>query len=149
MKPKRCLYCGDFFRPDPRTSFQKACPKPSCRQERKRQSQRQWSRENPDYFQGRYANTKLWLAGHSGYLRDYRAEHPEYVAADNRKRGERKRRRRLRADIQDAIPRREIARLSALRGADIQDTIRLRLDGLITVLGRPLRADIQDSVAPP
>lgn len=149
MKPKRCHYCGDFFQPDPRASFQKACPKPSCRQARKQQSQRQWVRENPDYFQGRYANTKLWLAGRPGYLRDYRAEHPEYVASDNRKRGERKRRRRLQADIQDAIPRREIALLSTLRGADIQDTIRLRLDGLITVLGRPLRADIQDSMALP
>lgn len=149
MKSKHCLYCGDIFQPDPRTAnFQNACPKPSCRKARKHQSQRQWVGDNPGYFEGRYANTKLWLARRPGYLKDYRAEHPEYVAADNCGRRERKRRARRRADIQDAFPHREIARLGTLRGADIQDTCRLRLDGLIAVLARPGGADIQDSIAP-
>ena len=144
---KRCLFCGHWFRPDPRTGQeQKACFRKRCRAKRKREAQQHWLWDNPDYFKDQYPRTKLWLAEHPGYLGRYRETNPEYVAADNRKRRQRKKRRQRRADIQDALPRREIARLRVLQGADIQDTTRLRLDGLITVLSHCQRADMQDDM---
>lgn len=151
MKPasKRCVYCARWFVPDPRTPHQKTCKRKRCRLKRKRDAQRRWLDDTPDYFEGRYDNTKSWLEKHPGYQKKYRAEHPEYVAADNRARRERKKRQRRRADIQDALPRREIARLQVLEGADIQDTIRRRLDGLLTVLASPPLADIQDAIGGP
>lgn len=151
MKPasKRCVYCRRWFVPDPRTPHQKTCERKRCRLKRKRDAQERWVASNPGYFEGRYSNTKRWLAKRPGYLRGHRATHPEYVAADNRARRERKKRERRRADIQDALPRREIARLRGLEGADIQDTIRRRLDGLLTVLAGPPPADIQVAIGPP
>lgn len=151
MKPtsKRCVYCHRWFPPDPRTRHQKTCKRKRCRLKRKQDARESWLARNPDCFEGRYPNTKRWLAEHPGYLKKYRAAHPKYVAADNRARGERKKRQRRRADIQDALPRREIARLRDLEGADIQDTIRRRLDGLLTVLSGPLQADIQVAIGSP
>lgn len=151
MKPasKRCMYCHRWFVPDPRTPHQKTCKRKRCRLKRKRNAQGRWLAKNPGCFEERYSNTKNWLAKRPGYLKRYRATHPEYVAADNRARRERKKRQRRRADIQDALPRREIARLRGLEGADIQDTIRRRLDGLLTVLAGPPVADIQVAIGSP
>lgn len=151
MKPasKRCVYCRRWFVPDPRTPHQKTCKRKCCRDKRKREAQERWLADNSGCFEGRYPNTKRWLAKHPGYLKKYRAKHPEYVAADNRARREREKRQRRRADIQDALPRREIARLRVLEGADIQDTIRRRLDGLLTVLAGAPSADIQVAIASP
>lgn len=146
---KRCLFCGRRFRPDARTrEEQKSCFRKRCRLKRKRQAQQQWLRYNPDHFKDQYFRTKLWLAEHTGYLARYRAANPRYVDADNRTRRQRKKRQRRRADIQDALPRREIARLRIIQGADMQDTIRLRLDGLIAVLCHYPRADMQDAMVP-
>jgi hypothetical protein len=146
---KRCVFCGRWFPPDPRTrEEQKSCFRKRCRLKRKRQAHQQWLRDNPDHFKDQYLRTKLWLAEHPGYLAGYRAANPWYVAADNRKRRQRKKRERRRADIQDALPRREIARLRVIQGADIQDTTRLRLDGLIGVLIHSPRADMQDAMVP-
>jgi hypothetical protein len=47
--------------------------------------------------------------------------------------------------MQDTMRRGEIRRLQGLQGADIQDTIRLRLEGLLAVLARPGVSDMQDA----
>jgi len=58
---KRCLFCGQFFIPDPRVGKrQKACHQESCKKKRKRAAQRRWSDNNPGYFQGRYPYVKQW-----------------------------------------------------------------------------------------
>jgi len=147
MKSRRCRYCRHEFIPDPRTPHQQVCRRKTCRRKRKTDSQARWLANSPDYFKGpdQYLRTKAWLAKHPGYLRRYRAKHPAYVAADNRKRRERKLRQK--ADMKDAILRREIGRIRGLSGADIQDTIRLRLDGILDVLPVLARADMQDSMA--
>lgn len=83
--PSRCSWCGRFFRPDARVrDKQTTCSRPECRNARKRESQRRWRESNPDYFKGRYENTKQW-----------RKEHPGYQAALRAKK---------RAEIQDEIP---------------------------------------------
>jgi hypothetical protein len=145
-----CLYCGNHYRPDPRTAaIQKACGRESCRKARRRQAQTRYVAANPDVFEGRYPKTRVWLAERPGYLRRYRKKHPDYVNADHRARVERRRGdRRRKSDIQDAIRRRRIEDIRRLRGSDIQDTIRRQLDGVLGLLTPAGGADIQDAIAP-
>lgn len=145
---KLCQYCGCEFHPDPRTAaIQKSCSRATCRKARRSQAQADYVAANPDVFQDRYPKTRAWLAAHPGYLRRYRAGHPDYVAADYQARVERRRRaRRQKSDIQDAMRRREIEKIRTLRGSDMQDTIRRQLDRVLTFLGRPALSDIQDAI---
>ena len=151
---KRCTYCHSLYRPDPRAAaFQKSCSNPICRQKRKKEAQTKFIKDNPGYFRGRYPQLKGWRIAHSGYLGAYRASHPEHMV--KKRLQDRLRRRRLaagRADIQVTRLRRKVRDLKTLQGADIQDTMRRRLDGLLTLLGGESRADIQvqnDLSAPP
>src|ERR1035438_6872542 len=136
---KRCLYCGKLFTPDPRTflkdgSIQKSCSRMRCRKKRQAAALAHWRAANPNACEGLYPKTKLWLKNRPGYLRRYRTRNPDYVAADNA--GHRRRRAiqaRERADIRNAIHRRKIEAIRALRGADIQNTIRLQIDGILTL----------------
>ena len=142
---KKCVYCGRSYKPDPRTRlFQKACGRPGCRRKRKSQAQARWLAANPGYYRGQYPRLKVWLKEHPGYLKSYRARHLEYVARDNERR--RTRRERGRADIQDAMYRREVARLKGVTGADIQDTMRLQVAGILELLAQSGRADMQDDM---
>lgn len=73
QKTKICEVCHECFIPDPRVGErQRVCFSLPCQQERKRRAQRRWLARNPDYFKGRYANTKAWLQAHPDYLRNYR-----------------------------------------------------------------------------
>jgi hypothetical protein len=159
---KRCAYCGRWFQPDPRIGDdQKACPRKTCRRQRKRQAQARWRADHPDYFRGstHYHIHKEWLAkpGNADYLRRYRTSHPAYVAADNRRRTARRRLQKARekllrvSDMKDAIHRWEINRIRSLSASDMKDTIRLRLDGLFDHLSScpwSPRADMKDEIAP-
>lgn len=149
LSTKRCLYCGCDYVPDPRTAaIQKSCPRPACRKIRHDRAQALWLRGNPDAFEGRYPKTKCWLKKHPGYLRRYRARHPDYVAADHRQRVKRMRLQKRRvSDIQDAIRRRQIEAIRGLRGSDMQDTMRRQIDGVLGYLAHPAGADIQDAMA--
>ena len=150
---KRCMYCGKRFVPDPRVGVrQKACFDPQCQQQRHDESHGQWRQENPDYFQGseHYTQQKQWLAKpkNRGYLKRYRKSHPDYVAADNKAR--KKRRKRQMSDMKDEILRREINQIRALHGADMKDTIQLKIDGILTFLEKPSPqslSDMKDSMA--
>lgn len=141
---KQCA-CGVWFTPYPRAwKTQKTCSK-ACRSRRLQELCCRWRKKNPGHFKGRFLNTKRWLEKHPNYLRRYRAKHPEYVAADNAKRRERRLRQKYRrADIQNGLLSREIASIRTLRGADIQNTLRLHVDGLFDVLAGIPRADIQN-----
>jgi len=58
---KKCLFCGQFFVPDPRVGErQKACHREQCKRKRKTVAQRRWCENNPGYFQGRYPYVKQW-----------------------------------------------------------------------------------------
>jgi len=58
---KRCLFCGQFFIPDPRVGDrQKACHREPCKRKRKTVAQRRWCENNPGYFEGRYPYVKQW-----------------------------------------------------------------------------------------
>lgn len=119
-KHKQCHYCGKWYIPNPRTAkFQTACQKSSCRKKRKKQAQAAWLKKNPKYFCNHYYKTKLWLAKHPCYQRNYRREHPEYAAKDNKLR--------------------KIRRLfKHYKIADIQDTIMRQIDGILNIM--PIRS---------
>jgi hypothetical protein len=135
MPQKRCPYCGDEFEPKPNVAaIQTCCGKKRCKAKRKADAQAHWVSKNPDYFKGEYRRTRLWLTENQGYQRRYRAQNPDHVRRDNEDRRRRRIRARRRADIQDAWPRREIRKIQGVQGADIQDTYRLRLDGLLCAL---------------
>lgn len=92
---KRCVYCHRDYRPDPRTAtFQKSCSAPACHRKRKQGAQSRYLQKNPDYFRGRYGQVKVWLAAPPGYLKAYRASHPEQLA--KKRLQNRRRRRRMR-----------------------------------------------------
>lgn len=75
---KRCIYCGRFFKPDYRVKErQKSCKSPKCSDKRKKESQRRWVEANPEYFKGRYENTKAWRRLHPDYQRKWRAKQRE------------------------------------------------------------------------
>jgi hypothetical protein len=122
-RQKHCEFCGRFFTPDARLGErQRCCSRPECKRLRKRTSQASWTKKNKGYFQGRYGNTLLWLEAHPGYLRQ--------------------RRRRMRRDIQDAIPdltaRKSVRLLLPLKWFkdDIQDTmVKITLIDSETYLG--------------
>jgi hypothetical protein len=116
--------------------------------------------KNPSYGQGpaHVHSQRRWLAKpeNKGYLRRYRAAHPAFVAADNRRRSERRRLQKAReqqarvSDMKDAIHRREIARIRGLSASDKMDATRVRLDGLLAHLFTcpwSSRADMKDAMA--
>jgi hypothetical protein len=158
--PKQCRFCGCWFRPDPRVgNKQIACFRRECQQERHRQSDARWRANNPDHFQGRlhYLNHKNWLAkpGNAEYLKNYRETHPAYVAADNRRRVERRRLQKARertlgvSDMKDAIHRREATRAWGVFMSDMKDAMRLRLDGMfehMSMCPYPPLSDMKDSM---
>ena len=133
---KHCPYCGMDYRPYVRAvETQKSCGKAACRKQSKREAHKAWLKDNPDCYRGRYVNVKIWLAEHPGYLQQYRVAHPGYVSQDNAGRRLRKQKmKRFRADIQDGLLRRGIARIQTLKGADIQETLNLKVDGIIAML---------------
>ncbi len=167
IKQKRCRYCRDLFRPDPRVKNQQiACRKASCRRARKREAQKKWIEKNPDYLTGRYPNTQEWLKRHPGYLKAYREAHPEYVRRNRIKQKQRRQKQqeinqvrgvvssrpgtdKAGVDIQDAIISQPIVTPEdryRLVGVDIQDKISAQL--IVPVYVRHIlpSVDIQDDI---
>jgi hypothetical protein len=71
---RKCLNCGDFFTPDPRSKGRQAfCAQVACRKASKRVSQQKWlgKPDNHDYFRGpeNVQRVRDWRASHPGYAR--------------------------------------------------------------------------------
>lgn len=126
MTGKKCPYCQTFFIPTPRGGGkrQKVCGKPSCKKALKAENNARWRRGNPDCWRNDYPRVEQWLDQHPGYLKQYRANHPEYVQRNREAQRKRDRRKRVHLDIQaqirDQLP--DITKeLSHLPFLDIQD----------------------------
>jgi hypothetical protein len=51
---RRCTVCGELFRADWRVGArQRTCSRVECQQERRRETQGNWRKRNPDYFMDR------------------------------------------------------------------------------------------------
>ena len=80
---KHCAICNRAFVPDARVAKrQYVCSSLACQRERKRRTQKKWTKMNPGYFKGRYHYVKSWLQAHPNYLNEYRRRRknssPEY-----------------------------------------------------------------------
>jgi hypothetical protein len=72
MVKKRCRYCGKVFIADKRVGDrQKACS-PQCQKQRKKDNNRAFRRDNPEYWRGRYDVIKEWRLRNPGYQRNWR-----------------------------------------------------------------------------
>ena len=62
IQQKKCQYCGQYFKPDPRVwKRQKACSRDECKRKRKREAQEGWKKKNPEYFKDHYQDyVKEW-----------------------------------------------------------------------------------------
>jgi hypothetical protein len=102
---RRCQFCSELFLPDLRLKArQVACSKLECQKERKASNQRRWLERHPNYFSGRYYNTKTWRSAHPAYRAEYRRTHPDAARRDNEQRRERRAlASKASAGIQDSI----------------------------------------------
>ena len=133
LRRRRCHFCQDLFLPSPRLNArQVACSKSDCQKARHAANQAAWLKQHPGYFSRRTVKTKQWLNRHPGYRARHRKQHPQYAAADNAGRKERR-------------------RLALAACAGIQDSIRLEpqvLKGFRSYQKSPSPAGMQDSIWP-
>jgi hypothetical protein len=92
-KRRRCLACGELFRPCPQVKEQRYCSKPECQKDRKRKWHKRKMAEDPDYRQNRRDSQGRWSDAHPGYWQRYRKTHPAYVEKNRELQRERNRRR--------------------------------------------------------
>jgi len=149
-----CPYCHTFFVPTPRGGGknQKVCRKPSCKKARKAENNARWRQANPNHWRNDYSRVKPWLDQHPGYLKQYRADHPEYVQKNREAQRQRDQRRRLRLDIQarikDQLPKitKQLRQLSNLN-LDIQDAKMTQPLEMTFILSSFSYLDIQIQIA--
>ena len=78
IKWKRCIYCRQSFKPDPRVGDrQKSCKERRCQKRRKGENQKRWVEDNPGYFQGRYAYVREWRKRNPDYQQRWRTKRRE------------------------------------------------------------------------
>ncbi len=94
MSKRRCVACRAVFTVRAQTPKQRYCSAPGCQRERRRRWQREKRRSDPDYRENQRQAQQRWASSHREYWRRYRAEHPEYTAANRTRQRERDRRRR-------------------------------------------------------
>ena len=80
MGIKRCLACADAFQVSRRVPMQNYCGRPECQRERRKLWQQQKRRSDNDYQDNQLRCQRRWRASHTDYWRQYRSDHPEYVA---------------------------------------------------------------------
>jgi hypothetical protein len=127
MTTRKCPYCHSFFIPTPRGGGknQKVCKKSSCKKALKAENNARWRRNNPNCCLNDYPRVKQWLDQHPGYLKQYRANHPEYVQKNREAQRKRDQRKKVHLDIQARIKEQfpDITKeLSHLPFLDIQDS---------------------------
>lgn len=98
MAQQRCPYCGCFFSPDCHAGVQKCCGEVDCRRARKRGNLRHWRSLHPESGDRYAAKERAWAKAYPDYWRSYRRNNPEYVARDNQRRVESRKRARRSAN---------------------------------------------------
>ena len=93
MEKRWCSACGRPFDPNPRAPRQAYCSDVACQKARKLLWQRAKRRTDPDYHQEQLEAQSAWREKNRAYWRNYRGEHPEYVALNREQQRERNRRR--------------------------------------------------------
>lgn len=74
----RCVHCGKSFTPNPRLGTrQKTCGSEKCKRLQNLAAQKRCEKENHDDY---YQNRKDWHSSRPNFWKDWRKNHPEYVA---------------------------------------------------------------------
>ncbi|MDO9183061.1 MAG: hypothetical protein Q7U04_11665 [Bacteriovorax sp.] len=64
-----------MFLPHPKVGErQKSCSSNECQQKSTIHSQQEWQRKNPEYFHGRYPNTREWRKNNPNYQKEWRSQ---------------------------------------------------------------------------
>lgn len=91
MDFRPCEACHKPFRPRAQNPDQCFCSEAACQRERRRRWQVAKRSRDPDYQENQKRAQKAWAERHREYWRNYRREHPEYVAQNRAKQQERER----------------------------------------------------------
>jgi hypothetical protein len=83
---KRCPYCGQYYRQDPRARVQQCCGRAECQRARKRQNLRRWRSLHPDHAQRYAPKERAWAKAYPNYWRHRRKTNREYTQRDNARR---------------------------------------------------------------
>lgn len=75
---KRCVACGEEFKPWPQIRNQQYCSNPNCQRERRRRKQAHKRANNSDLRNSNAQYFKDWAAKNPGYWKKYRNDHPAY-----------------------------------------------------------------------
>lgn len=125
MQAKQCPYCQKFLTINPRVKKRrKTCGSASCQKALNRENSARWRKEHPGHWHPDYPRVKLWLQKHPGYLKQYRANHPEYVEKNREAKRLKYRRKKLPVDIRNKVkkqPSEIINQLWDLSRVDIQN----------------------------
>lgn len=134
MKPqKTCVYCQQPFLPYAfHIRRQRACSKPECQKQRRRETNRKNYRANKSDWDYRWEKREAWRRQHMKlFMREYRKDHPDYVKANRRQqqRRDRKKGNLVNSDVQDPVRVGKLIRIHVLESACKFRRIRLLSDG--------------------
>ena len=79
MEKRQCLECCQLFYPCPQVPHQSYCSSPNCQRARRRKWMRNKLKTDSDYQENQLFAQKAWSKRNTGYWKEYRASHPEYV----------------------------------------------------------------------
>lgn len=138
-KKQRCCICHKWYEPDSRArKQQKSCDNKACRKEQKSRANKSWLTRHPEYGCSRKLKTRDWAKQYPNYWQEYRSDHPEYRAKDNKRRCL-SRKQAKNAAKQDEIREFSVEKLKSIQcfepeNAAKQDGIDRRVDSLIEYL---------------
>jgi len=78
MESRRCVACGQGFRPRSQVPQQRYCTAAACQRERRRRWQRAKRTNDADYRENQARAQRAWAQRHGDYWQDYRGRHPHY-----------------------------------------------------------------------
>lgn len=77
---KRCVFCNQWYKPDPRTvGQQRTCGQGICQGKRKALTDQAFRVRYPTYDKTRRVKVNQWAAAYPTYFRNYRKTHPAYT----------------------------------------------------------------------
>jgi hypothetical protein len=97
MEKRRCVACGQAFRPRSQVPHQSYCSAAACQCVRRQRWQKAKRRSDSDYRENQARAQRAWAQGHREYWREYRRTHPQYCESNRNATSRRQRQRRQRA----------------------------------------------------
>jgi hypothetical protein len=140
---KRCVCCHDQLPSVPAARNHRYCSKPACQRERKRLWHRQKLATDEAYRQSKADAQRKWTSANSGYWKQYRAKHPDYVKRNREKQRERNRKRPRKREIAasgviakiDALIPQHVIPFGRYRLVPLATDLIAKMDALVVEIG--------------